>query len=42
MLAIQRIGDRKLVKVLPCQTKEEARQLEKKIKESGHVERFVI
>ncbi|MCX6825135.1 MAG: GIY-YIG nuclease family protein [candidate division SR1 bacterium] len=38
----KRIGDWTLVKVIDCKTKEESRSLERKIKKSGHIERFIV
>jgi len=37
----KRIGNRELVKIIDCGTRLDARQLEKKIKESYHPERYV-
>jgi predicted GIY-YIG superfamily endonuclease len=37
----KRIGDWKLVKILPCENRIEARQLELNIKKSCHPERYI-
>jgi predicted GIY-YIG superfamily endonuclease len=37
----RRIGDWRLIKTLPCQSRIEARQLELKIKKSCHPERYI-